>query len=295
MMNLPPHRPVPQHEAWPLSASIVASLAVAAAIGLANVIDVLGVAGGEIGGRLLAVLPIYFIAAFAMAQLIFWLLRGSVGRLLGLGTNAHAVVAGLTFLAAGLMHYAESGGVQRILREQADSPAAHDGSCPPGVACTLLRPADELKESDAAARRAVAERGLLNAEGFALLLRDPDPDVRAALARRADLPQELLERIAGDRHPDVRAAAAGSPRLSDEAMNSLAFDREERVRLAVARNRSAPPTALQMLAASASADIRLLVAEHPRASEPVLQRLLEDSADRAEQIARARLRGGKAR
>jgi hypothetical protein len=50
-----------------------------------------------------------------------------------------------------------------------------------------------------------------------------------------------------------------------------------------------------MLASSASAEIRLLVAEHPRASEPVLQRLLDGSADRAELLARERLRGGKAR
>lgn len=295
MMNLPPHRPVPQREAWPLSASIIASLAVAAVIGLANVIDVLGVAGGDIGGRLLAVLPIYFIAAFAMAQLVFWLLRWIVGQAAGLGTRQHGVVVVLTFLVAGLLHFAERTGVQRVLREQADSPAARGGSCPPGMACTPLRSDDELKEADVATRRIVAERGLLAAEGFAQLLRDPDPGVRTTLARRADLPQELLERIAGDRHPDVRAAAAGSPRLSDEAMNSLAFDREERVRLALAHNRSAPPTALQMLASSASADIRLLVAEHPRASEPVLQRLLDDSADRAEQVARERLRGGKAR
>ncbi len=294
-MTRPPAPADRKPDAWPLSASIVASLAVAATIGLANVVLVLGVAGGDIGGRLLAVLPIYFIAAFTAAQLAFWLLRASLGRMLGLGTNAHAVVVGLTFLAAGLLHYAESSGVRRVLQEQADSPAAHGGSCPPGVACTALRPADELKEADAVARRAVAERGLLNAEGFALLLRDPDPGVRAALARRADLPQELLERMAGDRHPDVREAAAEAPRQSDEALSRLAFDREQRVRLAVARNRNAPPTALEVLASSASAQIRLLVAEHPRASEPVLQRLLNDRGDRAEQVARGRLPGAGTR
>ncbi len=291
-MTSPPSSPVGRHAAWPLASSIIVSLAVAATIGLANVVLVLDVAGGDIGGRLLAVLPIYFIAAFAAAQLAFWLLRASVGRLLGLGTNAHAVVAGLTFLAAALMHYAESSGVQRVLREQADSPAAHGGSCPPGVACTALRPAGELKEADAVARRAVAERGRLTAEGFALLLRDPDPGVRAALARRADLPQELLERMAGDRHPAVREAAAESLRQSDDALSRLAFDREERVRLAVARNRNAPPTALDVLASGSSAEIRLLVAGHPRASEPVLQRLLDESGDRAERIAQERLRGG---
>jgi len=83
-----PPAPIP---AWPLSSSIVASLAVAAVVGLANIVLVLDLAGGEIGGRLLAVLPIYFIAAFAAAQLAFWLLRASVGRLLGLGVHAPQV------------------------------------------------------------------------------------------------------------------------------------------------------------------------------------------------------------
>ncbi len=292
-MTRPPAPADRKPDAWPLSASIVASLAVAATIGLANVVLVLGVAGGDIGGRLLAVLPIYFIAAFTAAQLAFWLLRASLGRMLGLGTNAHAVVVGLTFLAAGLLHYAESSGVQRILQEQADSPAARDGSCPPGVACTPLRSADDLKAADAVARRAAAERGALNAEGFALLLRDPAPDVRAALARRSDLPQELLERMAGDRHPVVREAAAESLRQSDDALSRLAFDRVESVRLAVARNRNAPPTALDVLASDGSAEIRLLVAGHPRASEPVLQRLLNGRGDRAERAAGERLRSGR--
>lgn len=290
-MTLPPART----SAWPLSASIIASLAVSATIGAANVVLVIEVAGGDIGGRLLAVLPIYFIAAFAAAQLLFWLLRGSLGRLMGLGTNAHAVVVGLTFLAGGLMHYAERSGVQGILLEQADSPAAHAGSCPPGLGCTPLRPAGELRDAPAAERRAAAERGLLRAEGFALLIRDPDPGVRAALARRADLPQEMLERMAGDRHPAVREAAAESLRQSDDALSRLAFDRDERVRLAVVRNRNAPPTALVVLASSPSAEIRLLVAGHPRASEPVLQRLINDSGDRAEQAARGRLQGETAR
>lgn len=292
----------PPTEAWPLSTSITASLAVSAVIGLANVVHVLGLTGGDIGGRLLAVLPIYFIAAFAGAQFAFWLLRALVGQVLGLvrgdsahaglGARGHGVVVLLTFLAAGLFQYAESLGVQRVLLEQAASPAAQGGSCPPGIACMPLRPADEVAAADAAARRAVAERGLLAAEGFALLLRDPDPAVRATLARRLDLPDELLERMAGDRHPAVREAVAAALRLSDDALSRLAFDREERVRLAVARNRNAPPTALVVLASGSSAEIRLLVAEHPRASEPVLQRLLNGSGDRAERIARERLPGG---
>jgi len=287
-MATPPAKP-----ALPLSASIVVSLAVAATIGLADVAYVLSVAGGDIGGRLLAVLPIYFIAAFAAAQLAFWLLRAAVGALVLLDMRGHAVVAGLTFLAAGLLHYAESSGVQRVLQEQADSPIARDGSCPPGVACTPLRSAGDLKAADAVVRRAAAERGTLNAEGFALLLRDPEPDVRATLARRGDLPQELLERMAGDRHPAVREAAAESPRQSDEALSRLAFDRVEVVRLAVARNRNAPPTALDVLASDSSAEIRLLVAGHPRASEPVLQRLRNGSGDRAELTATERLRSGR--
>lgn len=291
----PPANASPEQDAWPLASSIIVSLAVAATIGLANVAYVLSVAGGDIGARLLAVLPIYFFAAFVGACLVFWLLHALLKPLLGRGRNAHAVLAGLTFLAAGLLHYAESSGVQRVLQEQADAPAARRGSCPPGLACTPLRAADELREADAAARAAAAERGLLNAELFALFLRDPDPGVRATLARRADLPQELLERIAGDRHPRVRAAAAESPRLSDEALTRLAFDRDEGVRLAVAGNREAPPTALDILASQSVAEIRLLVAKHPRASEPVLQRLLDGSDDAAERISQERLRGGGGR
>ena len=285
-------------DAWPLSVSIMASLAVSAVIGLANVIHVLGLTGGSIGGRLLAVLPIYFIAAFAGAQLAFWLLRWLVGQLktaaghAGLGAREHGVVVLLTFVAAGLLQYVESAGVQRVLQAQADSPAAQGGSCPAGMACTPLWSADALREADAVTRRAAAERGLLTAEGFALLLRDIDPAVRATLARRADLPEELLERLAGDRHPAVREAVAGVLRLSDDALSRLAFDREERVRLAVALNRNAPPTALEVLASSRSAEIRLLVAAHPRASEPVLLRLLNGRSDRAEQLARERLPGG---
>ncbi len=281
----------PRQPVLPLSSSIVVSLAVAATVGLADVVYVLSVAGGGIGGRLLAVLPIYFIAAFAAAQLAFWLLRAAVGLVLPLDMRGHAVATGLTFLAAGLLHYAESAGVQRVLQEQAAAPG---GSCPPGLACTPALPPDALRQADAAGRRAAAAHGLLDAEAFAMLMRDPDAGVRATLARRADLPQELLERMAGDRHPVVREAAAASPRLSDDALTRLAIDREERVRLAVARNRSAPPTALDILASGDSAEIRLLVAEHPRASEPVLRRLLDGSGDRAEQAAQERLHGGRA-
>lgn len=292
-MPPPTSQPSPGKDILPLSASIVVSFAVAATIGLADVAYVLSVAGGHVGGRLLAVLPIYFIAAFAAAQFVFWLLRAAVRVFLPLDMRGHAVVAGLTFLAAGLLHYAESTGVQRILQEQAGSPLARAGSCPPGLACTPLPPADELRESDAVARRSAAERGLFTAELFALFMRDADAEVRATLARRADLPQELLERLSGDRQPAVREAVAASPRLSDEALSRLAFDREERVRLAVARNPDAPPTALDILASGSSAEIRLLVAGHPRASEPVLRRLLDGSGDPAERIAQERLRGGR--
>lgn len=288
-MSLPPAR---EKSALPLSASIVVSLAVAATIGLADVAYVLSVAGGDIGARLLAVLPIYFIAAFAAAQLAFWLLRAVVGAVMPLDMRGHAVLTGLTFLLAGLLHYAESTGVQRLLQERAAAPGS---SCPRGMDCAPLPDADLLTDTDAAARRAAAERGTLNAELFALFMRDPDPAVRAALARRADLPQELLERIAGDRQPQVRAAAAASPRLSDEALTRLAFDRDVHVRLAVARNRNAPPTALDILASQSDAEIRRLVAEHPSASEPVLARLLDGSGDAAERIAQGRLRGAGGR
>lgn len=289
-MTLPPAKPARAQDALPLSASIIVSLAVAATIGLADVVYVLGVAGGEVGGRLLAVMPIYFIAAFAAAQLAFWLLRALVKAVMPLDLRGHAVATGLTFLLAGVLHYAESSGVQRMLQDQAAAPAT---SCPPKLDCLPLRPAGEMRDVDAAGRRAAAERGLLNAELFALFMHDPDPGVRAALARRADLPQELLERMSGDRDPAVREAAAESLRQGDDALNRLAFDREERVRLAVARNRNAPPTALDVLASGKSAEIRLLVAGHPRASEPVLRRLLNESGDRAERLAMERLRSGK--
>ncbi len=294
-MSTPPVKSSRAQDALPLSASIVVSLAVAATIGLADVAYVLSAAGGAVGGRLLAVLPIYFIAAFVAAQLVFWLLRAAVKAVMPLDMRGHAVATGLTFLLAGLLHYAESTGVQRVLQEQSASSDAQGGSCPQGAACTPLPPADRLREADAAARRAAAERGQLDAGLFALLMRDTDAGVRAALARRTDLPQELLERMAGDRHPMVRAAAAESPRLSDEALSRLAFDREEAVRLAVARNRNAPPTALDVLASTHSPEVRFLVAGHPRASEPVLQRLLDGSGDRAERAAQERLLSGRGR
>ena len=287
-MATPPHR---EKDALPLKASSVVALAVASTIGLADVAYVLSVAGGDIGGRLLAVLPIYFIAAFVAAQFVFWLLRAVVGAFLLLDMRGHAVLTGLTFLAAGLLHYAESTGVQDLVRQQ----AAPGGSCPQGMACAPLPDADRLGDADPAARRDAAARARLDAGLFALLLRDTDPAVRAALARRADLPEELLERLAGDRHPAVRAAVAESPRLSDAALTRLAFDRDAAVRLAVARNRHAPPTALDILASHDDAELRLLVAEHPRASEPVLVRLLDGSGDRAERLAQEKLGNRPAR
>ncbi len=282
----------PDKPALPLSASIVVSLAVAATIGLADVAYVLSVAGGEVGARLIAVLPIFFLAAFAVAQIAFWALRAAVGALMPLDMRGHAVSTGLTFLLAGILHYAESSGVQRLLQERA---AAATASCPQGMACLPLAGADALRGADVAARRAAAERGLLDAALFAQIMRDPDAGVRATLARRADLPQELLERMAGDRDPRVRAAAAASPRLSDATFNTLAIDRDEGVRLAVARNRSTPPTALAILAAMRSPELRELVAAHPRASEPVLARLFDGSGDSAERMARQRLGSGTGR
>jgi hypothetical protein len=286
MTQLPNSAPDSQPDTLPLAASIVVSLAVAATIGLADVAYVLSVAGGEIGARFIAVLPIFFLAAFAVAQIAFWTLRALVGALMPLDMRGHAVSTGLTFLLAGLLHYAESSGVQRLLYEQAAAAAA---SCPQGLACTPLPGAEALQGAEVAARRAAAERGLLNAALFAQLMRDPDAGVRATLARRADLPQELLERMAGDRHAEVRAAAASSPRLSDAMLNTLAIDRDEGVRLAVARNRNAPPTALALLAPTRSTELREWVAAHPRASEPVLARLLDGSGDRAERLAQQRL------
>lgn len=290
----------PPAEAWPRAFSVIASLAVAATIGFAQVLLALDVAGGAIGGRLLAVLPVYFLAAFLLAQAAFWLLRwlvagasAALGRG-GLGARGHGAVVLLTFLAAALLHYSENAGLHRLAGEPGAAPAA-PASCPPGLACAPVRSADELKQADVAERRAAAESGMLTADRFARLLRDADPAVRAALARRADLPAELLERLAGDRSAVVREAVAASLRLSDESFGRLAFDREPRVRLAVARNRNAPPTALALLASSAATEVRLLVAAHPRADAPALQRLLDGRGDSAERLARERLAGAAAR
>ncbi len=278
----------------PLSASIVVSLALAATVGLAEVAYVLSIAGAPVGGLLIAVLPIFFIAAFTITQLVFWLLRALAGRFLLLDMRAHAVLSGLTFLLMGALHATENIGVQRLLQERMASGAAHAGSCPVRMDCLPLRAVADWREAAVALREEMATRGTLDAEGFSVLMRDPQATVRAALARRTDLPQELLERMAGDPDPGVRAAVAASPRLSDDALNRLAFERNEAVRLAVARNHNAPPTALDILASTPSAPIRLLVARHPRASEPVLRRLLDGSGDAAEQIARERLRKGGA-
>lgn len=278
----------------PLSASIMVSLALAATVGLAEVAYVLSLAGARIGGLLLAVLPVFFIAAFTIAQLVFWLLRSLIGRFILLDLRAHAVLSALTFLFIGWLHATENAGVQRVLQERVAAGVARTGSCPAQLDCLPLRPAADWRDAPLAQREERATRGTLDAEGFSVLMRDPQASVRAALARRADLPQELLERMAGDPDPRVRETVAASPRLSDDALNRLAFERNETVRLAVARNHNAPPTALDILASTHSAPIRLLVARHPRASEPVLRRLLDGSGDEAEQIAKARLRNGGA-
>lgn len=298
MNDAPPPCERPDSEAWPLSATLIASLAVAATVGVAMVAYVLAVAGGEIHGRLIAVLPVYFIAAFFSVLVVFWGLHALVAWIRrelggGMGAREHGIVAFATFLVVSLIHYAQGPAVQRLLEERG-SEAVQAGSCPEGVECLPARAADELRGLPAAERGQVAGRGRLTAESFAALLHDPEPQVRTALAGRRDLPRELLERLAGDRAAEVREAAAGSPRLSDEALNRLAIDRDERVRLAVARNRHAPPTALDLLAGGPSGEVRALVAAHPNASEPVLQRLL-GREDRAAQMAAERLRRGKVR
>ncbi|HMM54997.1 MAG TPA: hypothetical protein PKC23_08275 [Candidatus Desulfobacillus sp.] len=290
-MTPQPSKPAPRRGVLPLRDSIVISLALAATVGLTEIAYVLTLAGGDFGGRLLAVLPIYFLAAASAALMLFWLLRAVLGRVLLLDMPAHAVLALLTFLAVGLLHLMLSRGMQGVMEEKAQA-AAQGGSCPQGLNCLPLRPAQDVRRADAGERRATAERGRLDAEGFALLMRDPDEAVRAALARRADLPQELLQRMAGDPSSLVRVAAAESPRQSDDALSRLAIDRDEGVRLAVAKNRDAPPTALDLLASGLSPRIRLLVAGHPRASEPVLRRLLNGSGDPAEALARQRLASG---
>lgn len=289
----------PPREEWPLSAAVITALAVSTTVGLALAVYVLATAGSDIRGPLLAVLPIYFIAAFFASLVVFWTLRAAAVWMSGvfgdgrLGTRGHGAVALLTFAVAGLLHYAQGAGLQRLLDGRAVA-GGRAGSCPERMECLPLTSAEELADLDSAARLRAAERGRLSAATFALLMRDPDPRVRSALAHRSDLPVELLERLAGDRAAEVREAVAASPRLSDEAMNRLAVDPSENVRLTLARNRSTPPTALDMLAGSASGIIREEVASHPRASEPVLRRLIGGRSDRAERLARQRLGGGTA-
>lgn len=290
----------PQREAWPLSATVITSLAVSATVGLAMVVYVFAVAGGSVHGRLVALLPIFFFAAFATAIIVFWAAYFIVARIARefgggqIGAREHGIAVLLTFLAVSALHYMQGVGMRQLLHER-ESPSVQAGSCPERTECLPLRPADELTGADARERMLMAERGRLSAATFALLMRDADPRVRATLARRADLPVELLDRMAGDRAAEVREAVAESPRAGDDAMNRLAFDPEESVRLALARNRNAPPTALDALAGSPSSAIRDLVAAHPNASEPVLRRLLNGSSDPAEQMAKERLRAGKVR
>lgn len=300
MSNDESARKTPPREGWPRAATVITSLAVATTVGLAMVIYVLSVAGGAVRGRLVALLPVYFIAAFFSTLVVFWALHAIIAWFRTefgdgtMGAREHGFAVILTFLAVSVVHYVQGQDMQRLLQERGGA-AAQAGSCPERVECLPPRSADALSALTGEERRRMAERGRLTAEGFALLMRDADPQVRALLAGRGDLPEELLERLAGDRAAAVREGAAASPRMADQALNRLAFDREESVRLAVARNRNAPPTALDALAGSPSSAIRELVAGHPNASEPVLQRLLTGRTDRAEQVAQERLRSGKVR
>lgn len=296
--QLPPK--IPQRVAWPLSATIITSLAVSATVGLAMLAYVFSSSGGTIHGQLANLLFVFFFAAFASALIVFWTLHAIVVRIARqfgdgrIGAREHGIAVLLTFLAAGAFHYEQGLGMQQMLQARGAS-SAQASSCPERMECLPPRPADELAGADAQERLRAAERGRLSAETFALLMRDADPRVRSTLARRADLPVELLDRLAGDKAAEVRAAVALSPRTGDEAMNRLAFDREESVRLALASNRNAPPTALDALAGNPSPILREAVANHPNASEPVLRRLLTGRADRAEQVAQERLRSGKVR
>lgn len=225
-------------------------------------------AGGEVGPRLLAVLPIYFVAALGLGFLVFWGVFGAVAWYKEqfadgvLGSREHAVAVLLTFVVVGLLQLGQGAAVQSI---EATRPTAVEG----GVSAARLRAAPPEE------RLAAAQGGLLRPDAYVVLMRDPDVRVRVALAQRADLPAELMEYLADDRVPRVRAVVAASPKTDDATLRRLAFDQEEEVRLAVAGNATAAPGVLEILATSTRA-VRAAVAANPRTGRDVLLLLAGD-------------------
>ncbi|MFZ5509030.1 MAG: hypothetical protein ACOZCP_03135 [Pseudomonadota bacterium] len=275
-------QPSPRNgDSWPRAATRLAALAVAATIGAAMVVYVLVSAGGAVGTRLLAVLPIYFVAAFALGFLVFWGVFGAVAwykeRFADgiLGRREHATAVLLTFVVVSLLQLSQGAALQGLGETP---PAASEG----GVSAARLRaaPPDE--------RLAAAQGAALRPDAYAVLMRDPDLRVRLALAQRADLPAELMEYLADDRAPQVRTVVAASPKTDDATLRRLAYDRDEGVRLAVAANETAAAGVLQILAESTTA-VRAALARNPRTPREILQVLAQDSEPAVAQAARARL------
>ncbi|MEW5890922.1 MAG: hypothetical protein AB1768_18215 [Pseudomonadota bacterium] len=253
---------------WPRAATRLTALAVAATIGAAMVVYVLTSAGGAVGTRLLVVLPIYFVAAFALGFMVFWGVFSAVAwykeRFADgvVGSREHAAAVLLTFVAVSLLQLSQGAALQSI---EATRPAAVEG----GV------PAAQLRAAPPDERLVAAQGAALRPDAYAVLMRDPDLRVRLALAQRPDLPAELMEFLADDRAPQVRAVVAASPKTDDATLRRLAYDREEDVRLAVAGNATAAPGVLEILATSTAA-VRAAVAANPRTGREVLLLLAGD-------------------
>lgn len=268
-------------ESWPRSATIIAGLAVSATVGLAMVAYVLAVSGGETSGRLIAVMPIYFIATFALVFGAFWAIYSAVAwykRSFGdgvLGTREHAAAVLLTFVLVSVLQMSQANGI-RQMQEAAPSPPAF------GISAAQLRDATPHE------RLVAAQSAALHPDAFTVLMRDPDPQVRLALTARADVPGELLDFLAADRVPEVRRQVAASPKAADEILRRLAYDREESVRLAVAGNPTVLAGVLEILAESTPA-VRAAVAQNPRTPRETLRILAEDGDPQVAGAAVARL------
>lgn len=278
----PSPRPPRDGESWPFSATLITSLAVAATVGAAMVIHVLLVAGGEVRTRLVAVLPIYFIATFALVFAAFWGIRALVvwaKQRFGdgvMGAREHGIAVLLTFVLVSLVQYSQGEGLRELYR--AGGAAGVDTGLSAG----------ELRDMDPDARLRAADSSALRPDAYAVLLRDRDLRVRLALTRRPELPAQLLDLLADDPAAAIRAAVAESPKTDDVTLRRLAYDREERVRLAVARNRDAGSGVLDVLAGG-TAPVRAAVAANPRTARETLVLLARDEDPAVARVAQARL------
>lgn len=274
-------------ESWPRSATVIAGLAVSTTVGLAMVAYVLAVSGGETSVRLIAVMPIYFIATFALVFGAFWAIYSGIAwykRSFGdgvLGTREHAAAVLFTFVLVSVLQMSQANGIREMQQAVPPSPAF-------GISAAQLRNATPHE------RLVAAQSAALHPDAFPVLMRDPDPQVRLALTARADVPGDLLDFLAADRVAEVRRQVAASPKAADEVLRRLAYDREESVRLAVAGNSEILEGVLEILAESTPA-VRAAVALNPRTAPETLLRLAQDADPRVADSAAARLKRGTSR